>query len=39
MWGIILFFWKKKNFKGSLEWLGAQIVKKASRRSKKSKAQ
>ncbi len=39
MWGIILFFWKKKNFKGSLEWLGAQIVKKASRASKKSKDQ
>jgi len=38
MWGIILFLWEKIKFKGSLEWLGAQLVKKASRTTTKSKA-
>ena len=37
IWGIILFFWKNKNFKGSLEWTGAQLVKKAARGTKKNK--
>jgi hypothetical protein len=37
IWGVILFFWKKKDFKGSFEWIGAQLVKKASGGTKKGK--
>lgn len=35
IWGIILFFWKNKNFRGSLEWIGAQLVKQSSKNRKK----
>ena len=37
IWGVILYFWKNKNFKGSLEWIGAQLVKKVSTGTKKIK--
>lgn len=39
IWGIILFFWKNKHFKGSLEWIGARLVKKASGSTKEIKVQ
>ena len=29
-WGAILYFWKKKDFKGSVEWMGAYVVRKLS---------
>ena len=29
-WGIVLYFWEKKDFKGSIEWTGVYIVRKLS---------
>ena len=30
LWWVILLFWEKKEFKGSIEWLGGQIIRKLS---------
>ena len=34
LWWIILIFWEKKDFKGSIEWMGAQLMQKLSGKSK-----
>ena len=33
LWWVILIFWEKKNFKGSIEWISAQLVKKVAGKS------
>ena len=30
-WYVVLYFWKKKDFKGSVEWTGGYIIKKLSK--------
>lgn len=33
LWWVLLIYWEKKNFKGSIEWIGTQLVKKITGKS------